>query len=92
MPRPRLCRGRAVAALDGVGDPTLGEWHECSGAAFHLRRRLTDAEQQRVGPVVDVRRTAEAARRGRALGGLLRHVPAHVLAEEIGDHHGGHDA
>jgi hypothetical protein len=79
-----LCRARAERALAGLGDPTLGEWHEWSGAAYHIRRRLTGLEQVRVGPVVDIRRTGEAARRAAALGARLRYVPPEVLAEEVG--------
>ena len=52
---------RAVRhALKGVGAANLGEWEEVGHAAIHLRRRLASAEQHRVGPVVDVRGTAEA--------------------------------
>ncbi len=53
----------ALAALDGVGDAKLGEWEEWTGYAFHVRRRLSVAEQATVGDVVDVRGTPEAARR-----------------------------
>lgn len=56
--------------LDGVGDPALGEWSEMGGA-FHLRRRLTEAEAAPIGPVVDVRGTAEAERRLAAVRHLL---------------------
>ena len=53
----------AFMALEGVGDARLGEWTDWTGKAFHLRRRLTDIEVLKVGPVVDVRGTPEAARR-----------------------------
>lgn len=79
-----MCEQRAAAALDGLGDPALGEWHEWSGRAYHIRRRLTSVEQERVGPVVDIRRTSEAKRRATALGNLLAYVPSEVLADEIG--------
>lgn len=80
-----MCERRARQALDAVGDAHLGEWLEWSGAAFHLRRRLTAAEQRHVGPVVDIRGTPEAQRRAAALPSrLLRFVPDFVLAEEIG--------
>jgi hypothetical protein len=56
-------RAAAYAILDGYGDASLGEWEEIGRTAFHLRRRLSAAEQQRVGPVVDIRGTDEAVRR-----------------------------
>lgn len=40
--------------------------------AIHVRRRLTPAEAVAVGPVVDVRGTAEAARR---LAAVERYLP-----------------
>jgi hypothetical protein len=68
------CRRAALAALDGVGDAELGEWHQWSGAAYHVRRRLSVEEQRSVGDVVDVRGTPEAARR-------LARIPTWVLAQ-----------
>lgn len=79
-----LLERHAVRVLDGYGDPAAGEWREWTGAAFHIRRRLTAAEAQRVGPVLDVRRTDEARRRAAALGWLLDLVPADVLDDELG--------
>lgn len=70
--------------LQGVGDPTLGEWREWSGRAFHLRRRLSAREQRSVGQAVDVRGTPEAVRRAQALGDLLAYAPREVLADEVG--------
>lgn len=52
--------------------------------AFHIRRRLTSAEQARVGPVLDIRRTPEAKRRALRLEDRLAYVPDSVLADEIG--------
>jgi hypothetical protein len=52
--------------------------------AFHVRRRLSAAEQAQVGPAVDIRRTPEARARALRVGGLLRLAPPEVLAEEIG--------
>jgi len=49
--------------LEGVGDPSAGEWEEWTGKAFHLRRRLTADEARTTGPVVDVRGTPEEAAR-----------------------------
>jgi hypothetical protein len=57
----------ALRMLAGVGDASRGEWWERGGFATHLRRRLSVAEDARVGPVVDVRGTAEAARRFAAM-------------------------
>lgn len=70
--------------LRGVGDPAAGEWREWTGRAFHLRRRLTVREAAEVGPVVDVRGTAEAHRRAQRLGDLLQLAPAEVLTDELG--------
>jgi hypothetical protein len=81
-----LCERRALAALDGLGDPALGEWREWSGQAFHVRRRLTLAEQAPIGPAVDIRGTPEAWRRANALGDRLALAPPHVVAEELGSH------
>ena len=54
----------AMSELAGVGDASLGEWFEWTGKAFHLRRRLSEAEAQTVGPVKDIRNDrAEVARR-----------------------------
>ncbi|SRR6266700_2224951 len=75
----------AERQLHGVGDAGLGEWREWSGKAFHIRRRLSETEQQRAGlAVADIRRTPEAAMRAAALGGMLRFAPPEVLAAEIG--------
>jgi len=74
----------AVRQLTGVGDPTLGEWREWTGRAFHIRRRLSARETQRVGPVVDIRRTPEAVRRAARLGDMIRFAPMEVINEEIG--------
>lgn len=56
-------RAHALEALDGVGSVLRGEWEEWTGNAYHVRRRLSEAEEAHVGPVVDVRGTAEAERR-----------------------------
>ena len=57
----------ALRVLDGIGDAPAGEWWEASPIATHCRRRLSPVEALRVGDVVDVRHTAEAARRFRAM-------------------------
>jgi hypothetical protein len=80
-----LCEQRAERALGGLGDPTLGEWREWTGTAFHLRRRLKPHEQVHVGPALDVRGTPEAHRRVDALPSRLRALlPPDVLADELG--------
>ena len=82
------CARRARHVLDGLGDPAAGEWSEWTGAAYHLRRRLTVDEAVRVGPVRDIRGTPEARRRARALGRYLDVIPAAVVAAELGDRPG----
>jgi len=52
----------AEQALAGVGDAALGEWHEASPMAYHIRRRLSVAEALERGLVVtDMRGTAAGA-------------------------------
>lgn len=53
----------AFLALIGVGDASRGEWEEWTGRAYHVRRRLSAAEQASVGDAVDIRGTAEAVKR-----------------------------
>lgn len=59
MPPVRL-QAQAYAELEGVGDESLGYWEEWA-RAFHLRRRLSASEQERVGPAVDIRGTPEVS-------------------------------
>lgn len=79
-----MCRRRAVAELAGLGDPELGEWHEWSGVAYHVRRRLSPAEQVLVGEVADIRGTREAVRRAEALGARLAYAAPAIVAHELG--------
>lgn len=61
--------------LTGVGDESLGEWEETGErGVFHLRRRLSEAEQAEFGipSVRDVRGTPEYEQR---LLGLMRDAP-----------------
>lgn len=81
---PATLEAECRRQIAGVGDPSLGEWPEWTGRAFHLRRRLSAREQREVGPVVDVRRTPDARRRAERLGPLLAYVPNDVLMEEVG--------
>lgn len=81
---PALLEAEARRQLASVGDPSLGEWREWTGRAFHLRRRLSTREAARVGPVLDVRRTQEARRRAARLGDWIRYAPQEVLDDELG--------
>ncbi len=82
---PATLEREALRQLAGVGDTALGEWHEWTGCAYHIRRRLSAAEQRRSGLVVeDIRRTPEAARRAAVLGDWLMQAPPEVLADEVG--------
>jgi len=54
-------------ALIGVGDASLGEWHEWTGFTYHIRRRLKPEEQLLIGPAIDIRGTDEAMNRWRAI-------------------------
>lgn len=69
----------AERALDGVGDPALGEWCERGrGGVVHLRRRLTAEERAVAGglEVRDVRGTDEERRR---ITNLRRDLPRDLL-------------
>lgn len=77
----------ARALLVGVGDASLGEWEEWTGAAFHVKRRLTPAEAEGVGPVVDIRHLPEAGERLRAAARANPTVPLPWLLREIAPTH-----
>ncbi|HYT08968.1 MAG TPA: hypothetical protein VEL77_15090 [Rugosimonospora sp.] len=49
-------RKQAFLTLEGVGDEQKGQWEEHGQdlKAYHLRRRLSDAEQKLAGGLVDV--------------------------------------
>ena len=70
--------------LAGVGDPSLGEWREWTGKAFHIRRRLSAREERQTGPAIDIRRTPEAIERAMRLGDRLIFAGPEVLADELG--------
>lgn len=74
-------REQVIEALTGVGDATRGEWHEWSGRAYHLRRRLSADEQAQVGDAVDVRGTPEETRR---LAAARAYLPMWMRRERIG--------
>ena len=64
-PNDALARAAAHKALNGRGDEKLGEWEEWGQTAFHLRRRLSDAERKLAGgiEVRDIRGTPEQIER-----------------------------
>ncbi len=71
--------------MSGFGDSSSGEWIEARRGAFHLRRRLSQEEQLRVGDAVDCRTSEEAAIR---FGAMKDFLPTHMYAlvdEEIGN-------
>ena len=76
-----VMQARALEALKGVGDLTLGEWREKRPTAIHIRRRLSADEEVRVGPVVDIRGTLEAKRRLAKMRYLL---PTELCEAEAG--------
>jgi hypothetical protein len=86
-PDRAVLEAEARRQLAGAGDASRGEWPEPTPAAFHLRRRVSVAEERITGPLRDIRGTAEAAERfGRMAPDLAARVPATVLARELGDY------
>lgn len=74
----------AERALQGVGDARLGEWR-AAHIAFHIRRRLSDAEVERYKlHMVDLRGTTEGRDRMKSL--LLSHPQLKPLAIGIGEY------
>lgn len=79
MSREALRRA-ALAALAGVGDETLGQWEEWSGAltntagrnCYHVKRRLSAEEATRIAAPADIRGTPEERRRLAALPAITR--------------------
>ena len=76
-------RKLALKALRGVGDPAH-EWHEPRPVAYHVRRRVTDAEGGHIGPVCDLRGTAEGRDRWRLLRDELPPAVWPLALEELG--------
>lgn len=68
---PEELRRLAHDELVGVGDADLGEWIDYGHSAVHVRRRLRPEEDLLVGPVIDIRGTAEAAQRAWKVAKLL---------------------
>ena len=60
-----LARELAMRALSGVGDSSLGEWHQDRPIAYHIRRRLSGQECIAGGKLVmrDIRGTDEERKR-----------------------------
>ena len=83
VPKEKYLRRASRKALAGVGDADLGEWEEFTGYAFHVRRRLSKAEEGLVGDVVDVRDTPEAVHRFEAMRPVLSGVLLELAAEEL---------
>lgn len=68
-------RTYALEALSGVGDTNKGQWEEWSGVAYHIKRRLSQTEQNQVGEAKDIRKTLEAETRRKA---VLQFLPTHM--------------
>jgi|SRR6185436_9707315 len=69
--------------LAHVGDSRLGEWVERGQLALHLRRRLAKQEQALIGEAVDMRHTAEAWRRYKAMEPYLNEMGRDLAMEEL---------
>jgi hypothetical protein len=54
---------QAKEILRNVGDSSLGEWSQKTKQAYHLRRRISTKEQEKIGPAIDIRGTEEEIRR-----------------------------
>jgi len=80
--KPTL-HARALKALEGVGD-RQHEWHEWTGHAYHIRRRLTPEEVQWPEEVRDIRGTPEAAVRYQRMAQMLPSAAHRIAREEIG--------
>lgn len=72
----------ATTALAGVGDESK-QWEEWTGRAFHIRRRLTAAEQAEVGDAVDCRGTKEGQQRFEAVRRDLPPLAIRLAMEEL---------
>jgi hypothetical protein len=79
----RLLREMAYELLDGFGDAKTGEWTEDRPKAFHLRRRLNDQEQKRVGLAIDCRTTEEGQHRYDAIKPFLPPQALYLVREEV---------
>lgn len=73
----------AMRALHGVGSRERGEWHDWTGKAYHVRRRLNAKEQAIVGDVLDIRGKPEAIERFAAIQSVLPQQAAEMALVEI---------
>lgn len=73
----------ALRYLAGVGDKDGGEWHEWTGYAIHVRRRLTVEEQASIGDALDCRGTEEGQRRFDAVKAILPVAALKIAEEEL---------
>ena len=70
----------AEAALDGVGDASLGEWRERGMVATHIKRRLSLRECIEYGlSMIDMRNTDDGRTRLRKLFQQHPHLRAHAV-------------
>jgi hypothetical protein len=84
-------RRLALQALKGVGLEAV-QWEEDRPMAYHIRRRLTDAESVLVGGVCDLRGSAEGWKRFERIKPLVPEIVHRMAIEELqqvtvsGDH------
>jgi hypothetical protein len=76
-------RTMAFEILNGVGDAKAGQWFEDRPKAFHIRRRLTPEEQERVGEAVDIRGTPEETQRFQHLLAALPEQVRQIVVNQI---------
>ncbi len=69
--------------LEGFGNKQSGEWTEDRPKAFHLRRRLSTVEQERIGQAVDCRGTQEGLARLKAIVDVLPPQALLLAKEEL---------
>lgn len=65
-----------------MGDALAGEWREVGDRAVHIRRRLSPAEEQSIGPAVDVRGSWDGEKRLRRIERFVPPAARHILEEE----------
>jgi len=66
-----------------VGDESQ-QWEEYTGAAYHIRRRLTPKEQKLVGEAIDCRNTEEGIKRYRVIQHKLNPLAKQMAFKELG--------
>jgi hypothetical protein len=80
-----VLRQIAEDSIKGVGDINY-EWHECSGYAYHIRRRLTVEKQKITGAPIDCRNTNDGLRRYETIKSSLPAIAKFMVQEELGIH------